>query len=223
MKKRINTDDLIEQLASDVAPVRPLRPPWWRASTWLIGAAAYVAVLTVVVFEPWSAADVAGPRLVLPQIAAVLTAVAASVAAFASVVPGSRRRVLASPLLPALVWFGALLFGEPAAAAPVSGAYREWLCVVQIVLGAAPPSAALAVMLRRGAPLNPTVTAALAALAAGALANVGACFSHPHAYDAVTFVWHGSAILALVLLCAAGGPLVLRWSGDELHGGRAKA
>lgn len=49
----------------------------------------------------------------------------------------------------------------------------------------------LSVMLRRGAPLSPAWTGALAALAVATLANVGACLSLPHANGAVTFVWMG--------------------------------
>jgi hypothetical protein len=62
-------------------------------------------------------------------------------------------------------------------------------------------------MLRRGAPFTPGTTAAFAALAVGALANIGACFWRPHAVDDVTLVWHGGTIFALVLACALGARL----------------
>ena len=89
-------------------------------------------------------------------------------------------------------------------------ARHEWWCVGVILIGGAPLLAALVVMLRRGATLTPTMTGALAAIAVGALANVAACFWRPHPNDDVTFVWHGGAILALVLLCVCGAGFVLK-------------
>jgi hypothetical protein len=117
-----------------------------------------------------------------------------------------------------LVWLGSLIAagGEPAS---IVGAQHEWLCVAVILVGGAPLLAVLAAMLRRGAPLNPAVTAAFAALAVGTLANVGACVSQPHADHYVTLVWHGGAILALALACVLGARLVLRWA----HAGRIRA
>ena len=70
----------------------------------------------------------------------------------------------------------------------------------------------LTVMLRRGAPLNPAATAALAALAVGAMANVGACLSLPHANNAITLVWHGGVVLVLAAVAALTARLVFRWS-----------
>jgi hypothetical protein len=99
-------------------------------------------------------------------------------------------------------------WGDPAA---ILARPREWMCVAVIVLGGAPMVAVLFRMLRRGAPLDPVVTAALGTLAVGALANVGACVSHPHASSAVTLVWHGVTIAALVGLAAASGRAMFRW------------
>ena len=70
----------------------------------------------------------------------------------------------------------------------------------------------LTVMLRRGAPLNPAATAALAALAVGAMANVGACLSLPHANSAITLVWHGGVVLVLAAVAALTARLVFGWS-----------
>jgi hypothetical protein len=66
----------------------------------------------------------------------------------------------------------------------------------------------MAALLRRGAPFTPGTTAAFAALAVGAVTNIGACFWRPHNVDDVTLVWHGGAILALVLACVLSARLV---------------
>jgi hypothetical protein len=208
----MNTNDLIDTLVKDLTPVKPLRQPGVRATVWLLGAAVYIAAVTAGM--PESGAAVAGsPQLLLAQLAAVVTGVLAATAAFVSVVPGHSRRWFVLPLIAAAVWIATLVGAAPPAAfePPILGATREWLCIAQIVLGGAPLLAVLAVMLRRGAPLNPALTAALSALAVGILANVGACYSHPHTENGVTLVWHGGAILALVLASVAGGRLVLRW------------
>ena len=116
--------------------------------------------------------------------------------------------------LAAIVWLGTLVVASPRDFdwATVLGASHEWLCVGFIVVGGAPLMWVLAVMLRRGAPLHPAMTAAFAAFAVGALANVGACLSLPHANSAVTFAWHGGVVLVLVSVAALTGHFVFAWS-----------
>ena len=208
----MNTNELIEHLAKNATPVLPLPRPGRRAAAWVLAAAVYVAVFTALMLQP--GADVSGARFWLPQLAAIATGICAAAAAFASVVPGYSKRAFVWPLIAVLVWAGVLLAGSAGAEpASILGAQHEWLCVGLILVGGAPLLAVLTVMLRRGAPLNPALTAVFAALAVGALANVGACASQPHASDAVTLAWHGSAIAALVLACAWAARLVFSWNG----------
>ena len=211
----MNTEHLIERLAKDLTPVEPLRRPGRRAAVWLLGAALYIAILTVAMSALGFATHAGDARLLLPQLAAIVAGVLAATAAFASVVPGYSKHVLVwPPIAAALVWLGTLIVGslsQRQELVTILSAEHEWLCVAQIVIGSAPLVAVLAMMLRRGAPLNPALTAALAAIAVGILANVGACASTPHANDAITLVWHGGAILALVLVCAWGARFVLTW------------
>jgi hypothetical protein len=207
----MNTNDLIARLTRDLAPAPPLRNPWRRASAWLLGAVAYVAALTLVMLDPASAAGSRYAALLVPQLAALLTAVIAAAAALASVVPGHSRKLMAWPVLAAVLWAGTLALGASAGGASDSP-HREWLCVAQIVLGGAPLLAVLVFMLRRGAPLDVGLTAALAALAVGALTNVGACYSHPHTDTLLTLVWHGGAIAGMALLGFSTGRFVFTWN-----------
>jgi hypothetical protein len=208
----MNTNDLIEELAKNLAPVEPLWRSGRRAAVWLIGAAVYVGVLVLAMSEPDGAANLIDASVALPQLTAIVTGVLAATAAFASVVPGRSMRVLVWPAIAALVWLGTLIIGarldQPTA---ILAAEHEWLCVGLILFGGAPLLAWLAVMLRRGAPLNPAVTAALAAIAVGTLANVGACFWRPHTNEEITLVWHGGTILVLALVCIWGARFVLTW------------
>jgi hypothetical protein len=208
----MNTNELIDSLAKDLQPAAPLWRPGTRAVTWSLGALLYVGILVVAM----SLADrsAGGGWLVwLPQMAAIVTAILASVAAFASVVPGLPQRSRAWAAVAGVAWLGMVLAASPGEVdwADVPGANHEWACVGVIVVGGAPLMWALTLMLRRGAPLSPAVTGALAALAVGALANIGACLSLPHANGAITFAWHGGVVLALVLMAAAGGHLVFKW------------
>jgi hypothetical protein len=207
----MNTNELIEGLARSLAPVKPLWRPGKRAVAWLLGAATYVALLTLSISEHGTLSNAGSSTLLLTQLAAVVTCFLASRAAFASVIPGYAKSVLVWPVLAAAVWLAALVWVAPWRTEPatVLAARHEWWCVGVILLGGAPLLAALVLMLRRGAAFTPTTTGALAALAVGALANVAACFWRPHPNDDISLVWHGGAVLALVLVCVCGARFVL--------------
>ena len=211
----MKTDDFIEQLAREVAPVTPFAQPWRRAAIWFVGTAVYIGLLaaTMTTSEDLSANNVW--RFLLPQLAAIGLSALAAAAAFASIVPGASSRVLLGPLIALAAWIGILVVGSvqewgTAAAASVAPT-REWLCVAMIGLGGALPAVVMARMLRAGAPLAPRVTGALVALAAAGLANVGACISHPHTSSAVVLLWHGAAVGVLVAVSAWAGPHLFSW------------
>ncbi len=180
---------------------------------WLLGAVAYVGILVVAM----SAANVdsagVGTGFWVSQIAAVGVGLLASRAAFASVVPGLSAQARVWAVLAAVVWFGTLVAASPWQFdwATVRAANHEWLCVGVIVVGGAPLMLVLTAMLRRGAPLNPAATAALAALAVGAMANVGACLSLPHANSAITLVWHGGVVVVLAAVAALTARFIFTW------------
>jgi hypothetical protein len=212
----MTTDRLIEELVRDLRPAVPLQPPWVRAGWWLLGAVAYLGMLTLVLT---SRADIAangtGWRFMAPQAAALVMAAAAALAAFATTVPGASRRVLLPVAAAALLWIASLL-GDAAQEWSRPGGVTlavpdEWLCVAMAVFGGLLPAAGLARMLRRGALLTPPLTAALAAVAVTALANIGACLSHPHPSSAVILVWHGATMVTLATLAAWGSRRALAW------------
>ncbi|MEO8464645.1 MAG: NrsF family protein [Gammaproteobacteria bacterium] len=212
----MNTEDLIENLGQELRPVAPLWPPGRRAAAWCIGAAVYLGLLVAVMSTANARAGGAGVAFWASQIAAVVMGLLASRAAFVSVVPGlsKRSRLWAAVAVAALVWLATLVAASPRDFewAAVLTTRHEWVCVGFIIIGGAPLMWMLAVMLRRGAPLHPAATAAFAALAVGALANVGACLSLPHANSAITFAWHGGVVLALVAVAALAGRFVFAWS-----------
>jgi hypothetical protein len=213
----MNTERLIDTLAQELAPAGPLYKPWIRSTSWLLGAVVYLGVLTLIMASP---AEVAANARVWPtafhHVAAIVTAATAAGAAFASTVPGfPYRRILLLPALALLVWFGSVLSGavqEWSRGGVSLGAPGEWTCVSMIVLGGALPGVGMLIMLRRGAPLTPALTAGMGMLAVASLASVSACLSHPHPSDAITLVWHGTTILALVVLAIRRSRAVLTWN-----------
>ena len=210
----VDTEQLIQTLARDVEPVRPLRRPTLRAAAWVAGAAVYLGVLITLM----SPRDDLGVRIydtqfIFEQWAALLMGITAAGAALASVVPGRRLRVLLMlPLASLTVWLG--LIGvralQDAQTLGLGGVLLQvnWRCVTAILMGAAVPAVAMARMLRRGAPLTPRLTAGLGGLAAAGLGNVAVCMSHPHGFD---LIWHAGTVLLLAALAAWVGGRILRW------------
>lgn len=214
----MNTDRLIERLADGLSPVHPLPRPERRAFAWMCGALTFLGVLAL---SMTSGADIAtngaGLGFVGPQLAAVVTGMLAAWAAFRSVIPGYSRTTFIWPIVAAGTWIVSLAIGTPQGEfRAILAAPREWMCVAIIILSSGPLIAALGVMLRKGAPLNPGVTAAMAALAVSTMANVVACVSHPHTNNGITLAWHGATIAALVGLSAATGHLALNWNVSGL-------
>jgi hypothetical protein len=209
----MNTDDLVQKLAHELEPAAPLRRPAARASTWFAGAALYIAALALGMGLVNGYPNGVEVTFWVGQVAAIVTSLLASAAAFASVIPGlsSRSRFLA--IAAAGIWLVVLATTSTANAdwSAVTSATHEWWCVGFIVAGGAPLLIVLARMLRLGAPLNPATTAAFAALSVAALANVGACISLPHANNAITLAWHGGVIAAATMGAAVCGRLLFSW------------
>jgi hypothetical protein len=207
------TDALIDRLARDLHPVRPLPHPAVRAGVWIVGVAAYL----VLVAAPFtSAVDIAanrtgGLRFIVPQLLAMATSAMAAAAAFASVVPGYSRHYWRPAAAAAAAWAVSLaIAGSGQWAQGRNPALpNEWVCVALIVASGTPPMLVGLRMLQRGVAFNPWLTAALSALATTSLANIGACLSHPHTNYALTLLWHGATIVTLVAVCTVLGPRAL--------------
>jgi hypothetical protein len=154
-------------------------------------------------------------RFLIEETVLLVTALTAALAAFASVVPGYDRRILLIPLLPFAVWLASL--GE--------GCWRNWValgtngltlradwdCLPPAILIGIVPSIAMAMMLRRGAPLSPRVSIGLGALAVAALANLGLRLFHVGDASVMVLFWHLGGAAVLAGLAALAGRRVLYW------------
>jgi hypothetical protein len=220
----MDTPALIEMLTRDLRPVRQTRAPWLDTSIWsIVSIASVIALIAVLSHNLDRLTTIRLSRFWFEQLAALTTGVTAAAAVFASVVPGMPRRWLWLPAVPVIGWLAVLASGclRDWAARGSAGLlpHADWPCTLAMTLGAIVPVATILVMARRGAPLTPTRTAALAGLAGAAVSSVVACMSRPmpHPTTMTVAVWHLGTLLAVVLAVAQAGPRVLAWpAGAEL-------
>jgi hypothetical protein len=215
----MNTEDLIQRLGDHLGPVRPLAPPWKRAAAWLAWSAAYLSTVVLIAWARGRSLDGAGAD-VTQQGALIATAATASLAAFASVVPASDRRVLGIPLVPGMLVMATLLWGCLADVRMLGtlgmGRETDWPCVVSISFGGALLWAVGVAMLRRGAPMTPRVSSLLIGVAAFAVANFEACLSRGHAFTITVLLWHGMTTAVVVMALAQVGRGLLTWKKPEM-------
>ena len=197
-------ENLIRNLASDLAPVKRLRSPTARALGWLAAVGAIAVALAMV-------ADMSGverrlsasPDMWLAVVGSIMTAVLAALAAFQLSLPDANRAWALLPLPAALLWVIASGFG----------CLRVWLvpdthvaqlneardCLIFIVGISIPLSGLIIVMLRRACSLQPGLTAATAGLGAAAAAATLLNFFHPFDAAATDLAVHACAV-ALVII-----------------------
>lgn len=218
----MDTEGLIHTLSESLQPVTPLRRPWLRMLSWAGAGAIYLGLL-VLVMSPRDdlAARMQDRWFLLEQGAALLTALTAATAAFVTSVPGYRRDMAGLAFASAAFWLaivsiGALRDVRLAGAGDVLF-QADWGCVGTVLAGAVVPAGAMAMMLRRGVPLTPHLTAALGGLAAAGLGNLGVCLFHSHTSNLVVLVWHCGTVLVVAAVAGLIGAHLLRWP-PRTHG-----
>jgi len=213
----MDTNALIQELASSAAPVRRLSGPWARMLMWFALSVPFLAAVIWLMMpsDINPVAALADRRFLLEEAVLLATALTAALAAFASVVPGYERRILLIPLLPLAAWLASL--GEGCwrnwVALGASGLTlrADWDCLPPAILVGIVPSIAMAMMLRRGAPLLPRVSIALGALAVAAIANLGLRLFHVGDASVMVLFWHLGGAAVLAGLAALAGRRVLYW------------
>ena len=213
----MKTEDLVVNLARDVGAVRRLPHPWLRATMWVAATTICLAGVVLFMAPPGRlGAAFVDLRFSFEQLAAGLVGLTAGAAALATVVPGRSRRVVIAPIVAGVLWIGIVLVGcvqdvlrYGTTRIPLQ---TDWPCVAAIIMTGALPAVALVHMLRRGAPLTPRITSALAGLSAAALASVSACLVRPHDTSITVLLWHGTTVLALCGMAGLLGTSVLKWT-----------
>jgi hypothetical protein len=198
---------LIDTLAADARPVRPLRPPLTRAAGW-IAVVALLGGLAIYLLSDVQQllARYAGREemLALEMLAMLATGVLAVVGAFFVAIPGYSRRWLLAPIAPFVAWL--LLSG--------AGCYRDLVrngpsslevghsvdCLIFILAVSAVLAPPLIWLLARARPIDPMPVAVLGGLGIAAIAAFILQFFHPFAATFVDLAVHVLAIATVVIV-----------------------
>ena len=211
----METDQLIDQLSGKVQRTGHLSPPLLRTAAWFAMTIPYAIVIVLIQplpFDQWKIADV---RFVIEQIAALATAVTSANAAFSSVIPGYDRKILLQPLIPLAIWLAVLgegcLHDWRQLGSDGLILRDDWGCLPLALAISVVPAIAIVIMLRRGAPLIPHFSLALASMAVVAFANFTMRLHHYGDVSIMILVWHFGAVLFFTLIAGVLGPHFLNW------------
>jgi len=202
-------ETLIETLAADARPVRPLRPPVARAMAWIAavtisgGLAVYLLADVRQLFARY---DGRAEMMALEMAAMLATGVLAIVGAFLVAIPGRSKRWLLAPAGPFAAWL--LLSG--------AGCYRDLVrngssdlsighsldCLIFILAVSLPLGVTLVWLLARARPIDPLPVALLGGLGTAATAAFILQFFHPFAVTFVDLAIHLFAIALVVSVTA---------------------
>jgi hypothetical protein len=202
---RQTTDRLIAELTSRGEPVRRLRPPMVRALAW-IGLIALVALACVLAFANLAvfARRASDPRMALELAATLATGLTGIIAAFHLSVPDRPRAWAWLPAPFAALWLSLSGWGCYADWAEQNA--RGWAlgqsshCFFFILAVGVPLAAVLAWRLRRSAPLQPRLTAALGAVGVAGLSAFILQFFHPFDVTVLDLGAHLAGVLAIIAL-----------------------
>ncbi len=216
----MRTEDLIRTLSANAPPVRRLAPPAWRAMSWLAISTAYMAIVVMAMgLRPDIQAKMAEPAFLAEIGAAFMTSMLAAAAAFCAGCPGRPLWERLAPLPALALWLGSL----------GGGCWQAWLrarpegltlvpdlvCFPAILLVSIVPGVLMLAMIRRGAPIAPVTTTALAALAAAALAAAALRLFHGEDASIMVLVWQFGSVAVLTGIGALAGKHLLRWPQER--------
>lgn len=206
----METEDLIESLASAARPIVRLRPPLLRAGLWLLAIAA-VAAAAILLFADLGlfATRTRNIRWDIEMAGTLLTGIMAVIAAFYLSLPDRPRAWALVPLPFLALWVGASSYS----------CYVHWLnfgpdgwtigesahCFAFILGASLPLGVALFLLLRRAKPLAPIGVAAVGGLGVAGLAAFILQFFHPFDVTTMDLAIHLVAVGTVVLLAAVVG------------------
>lgn len=197
----ITTPDLINELATNVAPVRRLRPPLMRAACWLALGLLVLSLLAISQgVRPDLAERLRDPTFVISLSGALLTGIFSAVAAFMLSLPDRSRLWLLFLVAPLVLWLSTIGYqclNRWISIQPDGVRLGETAqCFATLVLTGLPLSLTMLVMLRYVAPLRPTATTLTAGLAVAAVTATALSLFHDLDASVMNLLWNiGTAIL----------------------------
>ncbi len=210
------TDDLIARLTGNLAPVKRLTPPLWRAAGLAALATLFLTLLVAVRgLRPDIAIKIADPSFLTAVGAAWLTGVTATMAALEISLPDRSQTWIWLPAPAALLWVWGVGWGCLAhwvtilEARPVEESSVR--CLTTLVAGSIPLALVLWKSLGRAKPLRRSATAWLAAVAVAAFADAAHLLCH--VVEATVFVLLmnlGVAAVSIIVLGGIGGRVLPR-------------
>lgn len=211
----MRTDDLICQLCQGLAPVRRVRPVG-AALTWLGLALAVVAGGVLLAGFREDLED----RLMLMHeqvnmLAALATGIAAALAAFQLALPDRSGRWALLPLPFAAIWFSGIGWGclQDYAEQGWPALSLHLGCSRFILAFGLPLTLFLLWMTRHALRIRPGPVALMSGLAAASIASAGVSLVHRQDAAAMVLIWHGSAILLVVVVARLCGAWAMRGMG----------
>ncbi len=199
---RTSHDRLIERLAADLRPVRPVSPGW-LALGWVVVVVVFAVYLASMAdLHAMMRRLMAAPDMWLAALGSALTGLLAVVAAFMTSVPGRSSRWALLPLPPLALWIwesgmgcarGWHLPGVHDARFGDSDHCFIFICGISL-----PLSLLLMALLRWTFPLRPNLTLALGGLAAAGAAATLLNFFHPYDASVSDLVLHAVAVALVV-------------------------
>ena len=198
------TDEFIEMLASEAAPVTPLPPPTRRAAATL-AALAVPGLLAIALFatsDPFAIRRGESSAMVALEMLAILaTGLTAVVAAFHLAVPGRSRRWLLAPLPPLALWLalsGMGCLANFARDGSIGAIHLD--CLIFILASSALLAVPLIWRLSLARPIDPLPVALLGGLGLAALSAFVLQFFHQFEVTLVDLATHIAAAVIVVAL-----------------------
>jgi hypothetical protein len=210
----MTTPDLIDELAANVLPVRPLHGPVTRAACWLLLAALILALLVSGRgVRPDIAQSFQDPTFVLQTTGMVLTGVFAAVAAFMLSLPDRSRLWSLLPAPTLFLWVSTIgyqcLFDWVSFGPDGVGLGETTRCFATLVLTSLPLTLAMLIMLRYAAPLRPTLTTLIGSLAIAAFTAVALSLLQNLDATVMILMWNLGTAVMIVGLAGAFGRAML--------------
>lgn len=210
-----STQDLIDSLVADAAPVRRVASPLWRTLGWVATAGAILGAIGLWIgTRPDLAARLAEPLFCVALAAALATGILAAFACLTASLPDRSRLWLLLPAPALAVWLGSLTYGCITSWVAMTRDDMQpgeaWLCLRTVLLVSLPLTATMAVLLRHAARLRPEPVTMTAGLAVAGLAASALMLFHPIDATIPVLAWNFGVIALLMTVERLAGRRALR-------------